>query len=292
MSDTTLTSQLLTQLLSVHSPEFGARLKQRLNTLFVERGLGHFDERAFGYKKFHDFLEQAHGDLVRIERPSGSGDILVWLCSSDSPAAAAVATARQTPAAAPIRSDVWQAFSNPDPARKRFLHKQSYVVRHFVENDSSPSELAVRGEPGNFIEIEPIPSETQMGWMKSFLDGVRVPAGERAALDAMLNEPYSSGVNAAFTRALGLNSTPWRHYRTRRVLDHIHAWATQHEIPLEALHAKPRVATTSSTTEPERAHALSSRDQVTKVLELFTDDEISKLVLPTLLSMVFVKSRI
>jgi hypothetical protein len=301
MLDLNVTSQLLTQLLSIHAPEFGARLKQRLNTLVAERGLGRFDERAFGYRKFHDFLERAHGELIKVERPSETGDILVSLKSptaTGSGSSPAVTAPRVLSHQTPIRSDVWQAFSNPDRTRKRFMNKHSYAVRHFVEGQPNHAYAEISAAPEDFVEIKEIDGATHLEWMKNFLDGIRLPAGERVAFDALLNEPYTSGVNATFTRALGEHSTAWRHFRTKLVVDQITAWARRHAIPIANLRIQLRASTATlapaapAVPDAVRTAALSSREQVIKLLDLLTDEDIARLVLPTLLSTILVKSRL
>lgn len=290
MRDTALTSQLLTQLLSDRSPEFGARLKQRLNATFTEKGMGKFDERSFGFKRFQDFLEQGHGHLVTVQRPSGAGDILVSLKTpkiSASPLNAQI----EPP---PIRSDIWQAFTNPDSTRKRFFNKQTFVVRHFNDAQEPQTSYAeVTSSPDQFIEIKPIGGEIQIEWMRRFLEEtINIPSDERIAFEAMLTEPYSSGVNAAFTRALGDHSTAWRNYRSRRILDSINNWAHQHEVQLDRLRVQPRQPVNTSENTPRETSPFSAREQVIKLLDLLSDDDINRLVLPTLLSTILVKSRL
>jgi hypothetical protein len=290
MRDTDFTSQLLTQLLSDRPPEFGARLKQRLNATFAEKGMGKFDERSFGFKRFQDFLEQGHGHLITVQRPSGAGDILVSLKIPK--ILGTPRTVQIEPA--PIRSDIWQAFTNPDSTRKRFLNKQTLVVRHFNEAQEPQASYAeVTSSPDEFIEITPIGGETQIEWMRRFLEEtVNIPSDERIAFEAMLTEPYSSGVNAAFTRALGEHSTAWRNYRSRRILDSINNWARQHEVQMDRLRVQPRQPADMTENVHGGTAPFSAREQVIKLLELLSDDDINRLVLPTLLSTILIKSRL
>jgi hypothetical protein len=290
MRDTVLTSQLLTQLLSERSPEYGARLKQRLNAMFSEKGMGRFDERSFGYKRFQDFLEQGHSHLIAVQRPSGAGDILVSLKTPRSSETQRIVQVEP----APIRSDIWQAFTNPDPTRKRFLNKQTLIVRHFNEaHEPQASYAKVASSPNDFFEIEPIGGETQIEWMRRFLEETtNIPPDERIAFEAMLNEPYTSGVNAAFTRALGDNSTAWRNYRSRRIVDYINNWAQQHQVQLDQLRVQPRKLADTTENAPGETAPISAKEQVIKLLELLSDEDINRLVLPTLLSTILIKSRL
>ncbi|WP_157378031.1 hypothetical protein [Burkholderia ubonensis] len=285
-------SQLLTQLLADHSPEFGARLKQRLNALLVEHGQSRLNERALGFRRFQEYLERAHGDLVHIERPREDGDILVSLKSAQTPSPHRADTLNKaTGARAPIRNEVWQAFTNPDSSRKRFLHKQSRAVKHFVEGQPSgiPDEISVAAS--DFIEIKPIEGATQLGWMTRFLNEIDLPASERVVFDAMLNEEYSSSVNSTFTRALGDHGDAWRQFRTKLVTEHISTWASQHSVPMSDLRASPKQRVTAKA-EGQPSTQLSAREQVLRLLDLISDEDVTRLVLPTLLSTILIKSRI
>lgn len=297
MHDKNLISQLLTQLLTAHHPEYGARLKQRLNALLHQRGLDSLDERTLGYKRFRELLEQGFGDLVNVQPPSEVGDILVSLKTSGSlPATAAPSPSVFGSAFPPIRSEIWQAFSNPDLERKRFFHKQTAAVKHFIQGDSSSSQVEVDESPDDFIEIDPIPGALQLQWMRQFLGGIHQPAGERVVFDAILNEPYSSSVNATFTRALGDHGVAWRNFRTQQVTEQIFAWAARHGVPENALRVQPRTTLDGakvdvSRSDPLRVATQSPRDQAAKLLEMLTDDDIARLVIPTLLSTILIKSR-
>ena len=137
MLDAAEISKLIVHLLSARSPEFGARLKQRLNALLRERNLEPFDERRYGYKKFQDFLEKGQTDIVQVIRHEDGGDIQVSLkeaaqAAVEAPVIQSVVSPSEW-AGRPIRSDVWQAFANPDPERRRYLDRQTLQIFHPVE---------------------------------------------------------------------------------------------------------------------------------------------------------------
>jgi hypothetical protein len=300
-------SQVLTQLLSIHSPELGARLKQRLNAAFIASGLGYFDEKSLGFGKFSDYLSHVHGDLVQVSREDGVGDILVSLRPElvkriSLPISPPPKSARSEV----IRNDVWQAFANPDSERKRFLNKDTGKIVHFLASKQSPERIEVEAAPETFFEILPIPTEHQLKWMKEFLAGMSLPADEKEVLEGLISKPYSSAVNVTFTRALGANSRAWRNFRTERVTSIIHQWLAEKGVspdkiiaqstdtavaPLEAAtEAGNKVAPSiHDTTAP--SEQFPPRQQVAKLLELLSDDDIIRLVIPTLLSTILIKSR-
>jgi hypothetical protein len=109
----------------------------------------------------------------------------------------------------------------------------------------------------------------------------------------MIAEPYSSIVNAAFTRTLGGHEDFWRHYRTNNVVGNIQAWAKQHEVPFEDL-CVPKNSMNSPPLFQNHStqDQLTSRQQAIKLLELLTEEDIVRFVIPTLLSTILVKSRL
>lgn len=294
MEDPTPITQLILNLLSSSSPELGARLKQRLNAALSSKGLGPFNERAYGVKRFSNFLEQALGERVFIDRPQGAGDIRVSLrrpqSFQESKWTEGPQEARgKVPV---IRSDIWQAFTNPDPERKRFFHRETRVIRHYLQGESSSIKIEVDGEPEKFIEVEPIDRDVQIDWMRAFLDSVRMAPSDRAPLDALIGDHYSSGVNATFTRALGLHGNAWRLFRTHNVTSLIQKWAQQHGVPFEHLCVEKDPTPALSSLVHDNELRLPARQQAAKLLELLTEEDISKLVLPILLSTIMVKSRL
>lgn len=289
MYEPTLITQLLTQLLSEKSPEFGARLKQRLNASLVSRGLGYFDEKAHGYKKFSDFLTRAHGEVVTVERQGVSGDILVSLRHRPVAKPELATSVSQQPR---IRNDIWQAFSNPDPQRKRFLNKSTMLVSHFLQGEASAVKTAIEQNSEQFVEIEPINAQTQIEWMRSFLDTIRITPSEKSALEVLINVPYSSGVNATFSRALGEHGAAWRSFRTGQVVSRMKSWASGHNVQFDKLCFSKCQEESSVTSKQADQIELSSRQKAIKLLELLNDDDIARLVIPTLLSTILIKSRL
>lgn len=294
MDNANFTKQLLLQLLSERSPELGARLKQRLNHEFISRGLGRFDEKAYGYLKFSDFLEGTFGDTLSIERQRDVGDIQVTIRTyNNKPASSSATSSKIEPSSLPrMRNEVWQAFSNPDPRRKRFLNKITGAVCHYLESEPGS---AVRNEvertPDNFEEIQPVDGETQIQWMKEYLDTINLPPKEKAAIERLIGYSYSSDLNAAFSRALGNQGAGWRRYRTRGIISRIEAWAKERNVSFETLksqHKRENSITESAATGPA-PH--SPRSQASKLMEILDDDDIARVVLPTLLTLVLVKSR-
>ncbi|WP_162730880.1 hypothetical protein [Achromobacter xylosoxidans] len=278
-------SLLLKQILEAHSPELGARLKQRLNALLVGQGQQTFDERAFGFRRFADFLEKTQTAILKVDRTAHSTDIVVSLRGALPSATLAQQNVSESDSAA-IRSDVWQAFTNANTQRKRFLNKGTFQLKHFIEADQSPPQLEVLGNRDQFIEIQPVPGEVQLEWMREYLRTTPIHAPDRAPLDAMTEQPYSSNLNFAFTRALGKAGDGWRQFRTQRVTEAIGQWASTHEVPLERLR-KPAV---QPSTDSGRLAATTARTRAQNLLQLISEEDIAKVVIPVLVTTLLIRT--
>jgi len=309
--DAAVVERLLSQLLSVNSPqpELGARLKQRLKAAYAANGYGVFDEKALGFRKFAEYLEKVHGATVSVDRPSeNGGDILVHSKLSPSLSRAVqIGTAAQMtqPTTRAIRTAVWQAFANPDPLRKRFFDPDGTVV-HYLEHSNSNAQRMVEAAPQLYVPILPASQETQSSWMREFLENLSISTAEKSPLEQMITEPYSSTLNATFTRALGPHGHTWSRFRTDKVASIIRHWAHENKVDSELLYSRPSTtpnadlpsaatipaATAALSMSPAAAPVASPREQVIKLLDLLSDDDLERLVLPTLLSTIMIKSRL
>lgn len=307
MSDSHAAStQLLTQLLSEQSPELGARLKQRLKRAFAVSGFGEFDEKSLGFKRFSDYLLRVHGDLVSVDRPQGKGDILVSLRGATRATPEPALPQPRLVATPVLRSDIWQAFANPDEDRLRYFKKATDKVVHYLRERQSRERAEVESAPDSFIAILPIDRDQQGAWMREYLQEAPLPAAQKEALGPLAAEAYSSTVNKAFTDALGNYAWGWRRHRTAKVVEVVSEWAERNGIALNRLHAAakepaafvptspvPDLAGPSIPTAPRAAASqIPARQQALKLLELLSDEDIARLVLPTLLSTILVRSRL
>ena len=282
--DISQVSQLIKQLLDARSPEIGARLKQRLNAVLADQGQSQFDEKAFGFRKFSDFLEKTQVGILKVERTSQSADIVVSLLSSP-PSVSQVSKSLNETDSAAIRSDVWQAFTNGNLQRKRFLNKGTFELKHFVENDQSLASQEVLARRDHFIEIQPVSAATQLEWMRDYLRTVPLHATDKSPLEAMAEQPYTSNLNAVFTRALGDKGVGWRHFRTQRVSEVIAQWALQHGVPLERLR-KPVMHLPADGGVVSKEN---SRTRAQSLLQLISDEDIAKVVIPVLLTTLLIR---
>lgn len=229
--------QALVEALQLRGPQIGARLKVLLvNDLARRRNLSPI-ERATVIPRLSAFLAK-HSDLVEVTR--GPSDIFVKLRSSATPQ---VARERERPQTW-YRSDVWHAFLNPDAARRRYFHRATHEIVHYVlGSQSSPNPAVahrVEADRGAWVEIAYANAARQVEWMRDFLQTTSLlPDSSKKIGTHFLTVPFESSVNAAFAASLGEYSTVWKKYRTAKADEQIREWARTNGIDLVHLQKPP-----------------------------------------------------
>lgn len=291
-------SKLLVQILS-QSPEPGARLKQRLSQALVANGYIGFNEKSLGYQKFTSYLLNEHGDTVQVTRPNGGGDIIVSLRSPVS-----TAHPEATNSSLSIRNDFWQAFVNPDPNRRRFLNRSTGEIEHFLISEETKKKEEEYRSSDAFVEIAPIPEQEQKAWMLNFISKHELSDTEKSTLEAIASERYSSSANNKFSHALGnARGQEWKHFRASRVIKAINAWIESNVIDRSVVHASqkssyaprtPELARLGLDTQPlsSGTNELNPKAQVLKLLDLLSDEDVTRVIIPTLLSTIMIRSRL
>jgi len=264
--------ELLASLLSKDSPELGSRLKQRLSAEFDRYSLGAFNEREFGTSstKFIDFLSEICSDVARVEREPDSVDIKVYLrldyeppATSSLPAPAAVERR-----SLPLRNEIWLAFTNPDPHRRRVYRRSDGTIMHYEINGSDINEPAFAADDSQLVEIEPIPAETQQEWMQEFANQNDLPPNTLAEVQRLLREPYESKQNHVFAKLLGQHSDQWKATRNERVTLIAVEWAQRNRVPIARLWRHYEVNAKPAAPKTNQAQATG----VTRCAQLLVDE--------------------
>ncbi|MEQ9725389.1 hypothetical protein ABRP29_07090 [Pseudomonas sp. WHRI 8822A] len=296
MDELQVITRIIIELISNSSGELSARLKQRLNATLISQGRPALDEKRFGFRKFADFLKGPLGEYVKLEWPQGSGDVRVTLKHDVAPAPQRpVSRERRAKVDRPtaLRSDVWQAFTNPDTSRKRFYNLITNRVIHYVEGANDDYQQLVESQPADFIEIVQIPEEAHRAWMREFLNLATVASDDLVTLQALVGSAYSSDLNAAFTKTLGDRGLQWRQMRTLKISERIQAWAVEHNIDPDNLSIQPTATKGPVLDRPAAPSGsiMSPRQQAVRLLELMSDEEILNSAIPVLLNSVLSKSK-
>jgi len=289
-----LARQVLVDILKQNGPQLGARLKLQLTAALGQRLGLPVDAWHALVPRLSAFLA-ANSDLVAVSRPAGPGDIRVSLRDESG----------SSPATEPemgrvwYRPDVWTAFVNPDPNRRRFFHRQRHEIAHFSAQSTPPNpQVAVRvnADP-HFVEIEFADADKQQGWLREFLDTTPLISDAHKRVARHFTElPFDSSVNAAFAASLGAHGDAWRRFRAKKADDFVSAWASRHQIDVEALKRFPAPgaavvqaplaleggAAVSPTPPPQATVQASSdaRSGLLRLVESLDDAELRQVLVP------------
>jgi len=216
-------------------PVRGARLKLLFSHAFEGREGVPYAEAFAQFSKFSDLLGQ-HLDVLQIDRPDGPGDVTVRLREGATAIGTRPPQGAQASASLFMRPDLWQALTNPDPRRRRFVHCVTGEIVHFLaDSDAEPNPRIaerVAREP-QFVEIRAISAETQRTWMQDFVESGALTEARRRIVAPVLDLPYSSQVNTLFAGGLGEQAEAWRGFRARRVADYIRQWCSEKGLEVE-----------------------------------------------------------
>lgn len=293
-------AEILPSLLSEHTYELGARLKQRIQKFFLDQGMPAFDPRKEGFPKFSVYLERLHSDIAKVVRIAGNSDVHVYRQHSSSAQNTPVVPINLTEKKnIVIRSDVWQAFVNQDLSRKRFYNKKTCAVMHFIPSSGSSEENLFSANPEEYVEISPVLGEEQLKWMREFLDSAPIGDAEKDVIAGQLHGNYSSALNATFINSLGKQGSLWRRNRIPRIISFIEEWAGKNEIPFSELCAKDSLDSDISRTRKSETLVenfpdtpIPPRALAHKLLDLMTEDDIARTVLPAMMNTLLFKSHL
>lgn len=229
--------EILRECLSV-APMKGARLKPLVMVEFERRTRTSFAQAFWNFPKFSDLLKVVE-DLVEIDR-SGPADILIRLRSHEASSTSSSASVSNLSSQPYIHPGLWHAFNNPDGRRRRFYHRKTGEVVHYVEGSQVDADFVARvaADP-DFVEIKPIPVAEHSAWMKEFATTQMLPETTRAAAISLASVPYTSQLNRAFTAALEGYAEGWRRFRTSKVLARVQKWAKENNIAIPELIRTP-----------------------------------------------------
>ena len=267
----------LIQNLLAGGPMKGATLKLRLLGDFESESGEAFDTAFRAYFKFSNFLA-ANSDLVEIQRPDAGtpGDITVRLRAQAPNAIAAHSDDARELFKSPDRylpRDIWQALTNPDPKRRRFLNQNTREVRHFLEDQPINGLASDR----NWIEIKPVPATVQADWMRRFALSGASPPNKRDDLLAIAALPYSTTTNALFNKALAGSAQMWRRFRAVLIVNAAQEWCQKVGISFEGIsQPAPSHAEKPSGTSQEG----SLRDTLIEVIKAASLEELLQITIP------------
>jgi hypothetical protein len=183
-----------------------------------------FTERAYGFRKFIDYLEAAESaGHVRVDRDI-SGHPRISLPGT---AALVPATTTKSPKRR-LRSDLWSAVVSWDAPAARYwdrLSKRAYLVP--VDQSGRP---LWETETDRFTHVEPVSRETHLEWMQDFVG--HLDQGE--AKDALASSLRPDATPGSFKRTLMAHELghDWQTLLTTCVMNHTLTWASEQNVPI------------------------------------------------------------
>ncbi|MGM1058548.1 UPF0158 family protein [Saccharothrix sp. Mg75] len=196
---------------------------------------GGFSESEYGHKSFRHFLVAAEkAGFIAVRLPAyGSGqDAEISMPQDVQPPESSTSSVRS------IRPDIWSTFFDYRPDITRVFDLRTHRAAKFPidptsRESSDVSELRTRfmDHPNEFLVIEPVQIDEQLGWMKAFASETSEP--ERALLEDALKKEKPL---AAFTSMVRSNTSlteRWNRFRLGRVTARVKDWMQQHGLEFD-----------------------------------------------------------
>lgn len=235
------------------------------------------------YGKFSAFLA-ANADLVDVRSDDKSGDIRVSLKTAETQHGPALRPSRH------LSRELWQAFTNPDERRRRFYHRDTREIIHYLDDsyETLDKSLARRvSSDDKFVGIQFAHARDQNGWMREFLDSTNgLPDSTRRVAGHLVSVPYESSVNWAFVSALGAYGEAWRRFRAAKVSDKVEQWAERNSISLQTEVPSTDAGTSFTTTDDTGLSSASEtttedlRNSLQSAIVLMSPTELAQVLVP------------
>lgn len=264
----------------------GARLRPLLIEEYRRTTARDLEPVLKSFGKFSAFLA-ANADLVDVRSDDKSGDIRVSLKTARAPHGPALMSSRR------LSKELWQAFTNPDERRRRFYHRDTRELVHYLDDSSEALDKSLARRVSSderFVEIQFARARDQNGWMSEFLDSTGgLPDSTRRVASHLVSVPYESSVNWAFASALGAYGEAWRRFRAAKVSDRAEQWAEKNALSLQAEDPASDAETSPATADD--AGPSSASDTTTEELRKSLQSAIM-LMSPTELAQVLVPATV
>jgi len=261
-------------LIKKHYPPDSRRgLKASEVGLLIRRALPGTDWREFGFERLKDVLSTLETQNAVLTGWDDKRAYTVWLADDKPPvnqdiAPKPLAASRAAPVGESLKKDVWNAFVAGVPRGRRFMDRETGVLRMGFGD--------VPDAGGKWVEIKQLEQVEQRQWAVEFIDEKNV--GDKSELTEALS---ASDWYRAFPRALEpINSeyvTAWNRYRSWRVIAVVKTWAEQNHVPREFIFDSTNGATAQ---RGRAAPIVSLRTALFTALAELSTDELLELRLP------------
>jgi hypothetical protein len=256
----------------------------------LQRKNSSFDERALGYKRFIEFLEDAEAKgYVSVLRdplnhpriyPAGEATAKAKAAISESDAVA-MGTLR-------LRSDVWRSVIDWEQNYTRAWDRR--ISRAFMYPSDDESTPPWEKQPNRFVQMTQISQEQQIGWMKEFAEAQLDNAREELVAALAPGAPRGK-----FRLTLAKNSldAAWSRSLQAHAARFVQDWAAANSVSIKHLFdqrspdPEPAMASASTTETSEPAITGTDAGQTTRlraelhrVIDRMSLEELASLRIP------------
>ncbi len=120
-----------------------------------------------------------------------------------------------------LRSEIWRAFVVEEPRGKRFINKESREVLMGLMEPPPPIE--------DWIELIPIPAQTQRIWAKDFLAGKNL-SSDSALLESLESVDWYRRFPTVLETHSPSLASDWNRHRSNLVARQVSQWCDEHQL--------------------------------------------------------------
>lgn len=209
------------------------------------RSGGQFQEQTLGFATFGEFVQAAvqNGVVALLDHEKGR---LLHVEGVVPRPRRRLPTAPPAPAKAAekqvreVRSDLWRAFIDWRSSLRRLWDKQAESAVIFLAESAGGTTSqddavreAVAAMPDRFVEITPIPQDTQLQWIRSFVHDLDDPKLRDSLLLLLgtTNRPFAAF--GSMLRGMPAIQQAWQAHRRELVVQEISRWARDHGLAVD-----------------------------------------------------------
>lgn len=205
-----------------------------------------FQEQALGFATFGEFLQAAvhNGVVVVLDHKNGRQLHVEGVVPAPRRHVPTPSPLLEKPAGRPdqIRSDLWRAFIDWRPGLRRMWDKEEECAVIFTAkptalstSDDQAVREAVVAAPDRFIEITPVSQETQLRWMRRFVQDLNDPKLRDSLLLLLQATTRPFAAFASMLRGMPEVQGAWQARRRDLVTEEISRWSRDHGLTVDPL---------------------------------------------------------
>lgn len=205
---------------------------------------GRFSETALGFATFREFVETAvKGGYVTAAEVGQS--LLLHVDGVETQPFSKSRRPEAGPKRRAIRTDLWKAFVDWNPAVRRLWDTQEQTTLMYGESlgiedpEAQARRTIVESQPERFIEIPRIPFETQVRWMTDYAESLPERPHGRLLLACINGDARPANAFMNYLRDNNELSPDWNMLKTSRVRSVIDAWVHANDLDLDILKLSP-----------------------------------------------------